>query len=53
VADFVEKLFGRALWLHPGECHFATKLIANPDSKKSPWCETIFYHRRLPRETAD
>ena len=32
-ADFVEILFGRALWLHRGENHFATQLIANPDSK--------------------
>ena len=32
-ADFVEKLFERALWLQCGECYFATQLIANPDSK--------------------
>ena len=30
---FVEKLSGRALWLHCGESHFATQLIANPNSK--------------------
>jgi hypothetical protein len=33
VADFVEKLFRRALWLYRGEYHFTTQLIANPDSK--------------------
>jgi hypothetical protein len=33
LADFVEKLFRRALWLYRGEYHFTTQLIANPDSK--------------------
>ena len=33
MADFVEKLFRRALWLYRGEYHFTTQLIANPDSK--------------------
>jgi len=50
VADFVEKLFEWALWLHCGECHFATQLILIP---KIPRCETLFYRRRLPREAPD
>jgi hypothetical protein len=35
-ADWVEKLFGRAHWLHRGEYHFVTQRIANPDSKDHP-----------------
>jgi hypothetical protein len=52
-ADFVEKLFRRALWLHRGEYHFTTQLIANPDSKNHRRCETLFCRRRLTREAPD
>ncbi len=53
LADFVEKLFGASTRLHRVECHFATKLIVNPDSKNPRDAKTLFYRRRLPRETPD